>query len=406
MNLRRFFIMACCFVAMSLVLFGFTGFRAANVYNDARDIESNIKYLIDTGDLGTAPAESTLSAAYLEIIFGDNPELLAPLLEVIKKGMEETPDISLGEVASIIVTFRKDDDGNIEDVVAHIIGDFSLGRRQVNVHPDGFFQNRVDDNLMNTKQAAIKFAGRDITVWAKDETVERPQQEMIEALYSGEILLVAEAVKDRPLYFTAVFPAPRQILPERMRPHIRAILYNGSMSSAGGEGEMVALANDERSADRVLSMFEDLITSAEVTLRTKFGGAITETAWSSDQPGAWWAYELANTLEDMTITKNDKTIRLSVDYERRVVNAIMKTIERFGRDYTAIRGVQEEKMLPQEVQDMMQGNDWTPRWTAQHQWGPDWPFAAPGKVEVQRPEREDSENDSTPEDSNAPPSST
>lgn len=386
MNFKRFFVFIASFAVLSAAVLGMTGHRAWNTYEDAKEVESNVKYLLETGDsIGTAPAEDTLSAAYLEIIFGDNPELLTPLLEIVKKGMESTPDMSLGEVAAIIVTFRKTDDDKIENVVAHIVGEFSLGRRKVNMHPDGYFKNRLDKDTFETKKTAIGFLGRDIEVWAQDENIERPQQEIIEAIYSGEILTVAESIKDRPLYFTAVFPAPREVLPMRMRPHIRAILYNGSLSSVGGEGEFVALANDERSADRVVSMIDDIITSAEVTLRTKFGGTIVETAWSGEQPDSWWAYELANMLEDIEITKSERTVRISADYERRVVNAMMKTIERFGRDYAAIRGVQDEKLLPPDVQKMMEGNQYTPRWTENHQWGPDWPFPAASSVKIQNP---------------------
>jgi hypothetical protein len=388
MNFRRLLILSACLAASVVGLLGITGYRAVNVYNDARSIESNVRYLIESGEsIGTAPASSALSIAFLEIVFGDNPDLLAPLLEIIGKGMEETPGMSLGEVASILVTYRKSDAGEISEVVVHILGEFALGRRQVRMHQDGFFANQYDDNLYDTQQSVIKMLGRDIIVWAKDDAEERPQQELVEAIFTGEIMTLANNIKDKPLYFSAVFPAPRQILPLRMRPHIRAILQNGTISSSGGNAEFIALANDERSADRVMGMIEDLKTSAEVTLRSKFGGTIVQTAWSDDQPEVWWAYEFANIMEEANITRSEQTIRLSADFERRAVNAVMKGIERFGQDFTGVRAVQFEKMLPEEVGEYTDFKRLGIQESTER-WGPDWPFPPSGKVNVQRPPTE------------------
>lgn len=386
MNFKRFLIFMASTLVLTAAVLGLTAFRSVAVYNDVTEIRDHVKYLVETGDsISTESAETALSSAYLEIIFGDNPQLLEQLLGIIDQGMVDAPDMNLGEVAAIIVTYRKNDQGDVEEVVAHIIGEFPLGRRTVNMHPSGYMANRMDENLWNSKRAAINFLGRDIAVWAKDDQVERPQQEIVEAIFAGEVLLVADSIATKPLYFTAVFPAPRDLLPMRMRPHVRAILYNGYMEPAGGKMEIVALCNNERSAQRALAMFHDVLDSAQVGLRARFGGTVTETAWDKEYVESWWAYELANTIQDLDIVQNDQTISISSEYGRVMVNAIMKIIERFGRDYTAIRGVQEEKNLPPDVQEFMKGNPYTPRWTEAHKWGPDWPFPPPNKVDVQRP---------------------
>ncbi len=376
MNFRRFGIFLVGLLMVSTVGLGLPGYKVARSATDLIELKNNGKYLVETGEsIGTEPAETALSTEYLEILFGDNPELLEELLEVVEKGIRDNPDVNLGEIASIIVTYRRNGADEVQNVVVHIFGEFPLGKRVVNMHPDGYFANRTDDTLHETKKTAVNFVGRDIIVWAKDDTIERPQQAVIEAIFSGEIMLVAQSIEKEPMYFTSVFPNPRQIVPARMRPHIRAILYNGSISPNGGDMEMVALCNSERSAGRMMDMFNDMVDSAKTTLETRFGGQIVETAWSGEQPESWWAYELANTLDQVNINQSESTIRISADFERVVVNAMIKIVERFGRDYSAIRGVQDEKLNPKEVQDFLQGNQYTPRWSEQHVTGPDWPFA-------------------------------
>jgi len=351
------------------------GYKAAKTFKDFSEVKNHLRYQIETGEtIAAAPADATLSTAYLEIIFGENPELLDQLLVVVDKGMEETPDMNLGQVAAIIVTYRQDDAGQISEVVAHIIGEFPLGRRRVNMHKGGYMENRMDQNLWQAKKSVVSFVGRDIVVWAADETTERPKQELVEAIFAGEISYLVRDIAEEPLHYTAVFPNPRDLVPMRMRPHIRAVLYNGVISPQEGEMEMIALCNDERSAGRLVDMFQDAVDSAESALRTRFGGEIVETAWRGDQPEVWWAYELAETLDKIKLDQSESTIRLSVDYEREMVNAIMKIIERFGRDYTAILGVQDQKVAPQDVRDFMKDGNFNPRWTPDHVTGPDWPF--------------------------------
>jgi hypothetical protein len=375
MNYARLMIVFVCSLTVAAAVFGVPGYKAVKTYSDVNEVRNHLRYQIEAGEtIAAAPADATLSTAYLEIIFGENPELLDQLLGVVDRGMAETPDMNLGQVAAIIVTYRQDEAQQISEVVAHIVGEFPLGRRQVNMHKGGFMENRMDGNLWDTKRSALSFVGRDIIVWAEDETVERPQQELIEAIFAGEISYLVNTISEDPLYYTAVFPNPRDLVPMRMRPHIRAILYNGMISPQGGEMDMIALCNDERSAGRMVSMFQDAVDSAETALRTRFGGEIVETAWNKDRPEVWWAYEMAEALDKIKLTQSESTIRLDANYEREVVNAIMKIIERFGRDYTAILGVQDQKVFPGEVRDFMGDGNENPRWTPSHVTGPDWPF--------------------------------
>jgi hypothetical protein len=373
-----------------------TGYRSVRLYHNVTDLSSQVKGLIENGGtIGQAPADTALSSTYLEIIFGDDPELLAQLKLAVEKGMKETPDIKDGEISAIIVTYRKNGDDKIEDVVAHIAGGFPLGRRKITMHKDGFFAGQVDEHVWQTGDTVLKFLGRDLIVWANNEEDERLQKELMEAIFSGEIMVLASNIMERPLYYTAVFPAPKEIVPSKMRAHVRAMLVNGSLSPEKGTFELIVLTDNDRSTSLVSSMLYDMKTSILVGLRTRFRGVLEDTPWGPSVP-VWWAYEMANTVEDMELTRRDRTVRLSSQYERRMVNASLKTIERFGRDFSQIRGIQEEKLDPRVVDARMKSRSPGHYWGDAHRWGPDWPIASSTNLFIQRPDEQEKSLDTAP----------
>lgn len=372
-----------------------TGYRSYRLYDYVSDVTTQVKYLIENGGtIGQADADTTLSTAYLEIIFGNDPELLAQLKQAVEKGIQETPDVKEGEIAGILVTYRKNGDDKIEHVVAHVLGGFPLGRRKISMHRDGFFASQLGDNLWSTGDSALKFLGREMIVWANNEEDARVQKELIEAIFSGEILTLAEDIGRKPLYFSAVLPAPKHILPDKIRRHVRAMLINGSLSPERGTFELVVLTDNDRSAALVSASLYDLKTSLLVALRTRFRGVLQETPWGPQT--VWWSYEMANTVEDMQLDRRDRTVRLSTQFERRMVNATLKSIERFGRDFTAIRGVQEDKLDPRMVDARMRSRKPGHYWNDDHRWGPDWPIAASTNVLIQRPAEEVEQLDTAP----------
>ncbi len=372
-----------------------TGYRSYRLYDYASDVTTQVKYLIENGGtIGEADADTTLSTAYLEIIFGNDPELLAQLKQAVEKGIQETPDVKDGEIAGILVTYRKNGDDKIEHVVAHVLGGFPLGRRKITMHRDGFFASQLGDNLWSTGDSALKFLGREMIVWANNEEDARMQKELIEAIFSGEILPLAEDIGRKPLYFSAVLPAPKHILPDKIKRHVRAMLINGSLSPERGTFELVVLTDNDRSAALVSSSLYDLRSSILVALRTRFRGVLQETPWGPQT--VWWSYEMANTVEDMQLDRRDRTVRLSTQFERRMVNATLKSIERFGRDFTAIRGVQEDKLDPRMVDARMRSRKPGHYWNDDHRWGPDWPIAAATNLLIQRPAEDVEQLDTAP----------
>lgn len=396
MNWRR---IAYLTIVLALLVGGalaVTGYRSVRLYRSVTDVSSQIRYLIENGGtIGQAPADTALSSSYLEIIFGDDPELLAQLKKAVEKGLEETPDVKDGEIAAIIVTYRKNGDDKIEHVVAHVVGGFPLGRRKISMHRDGFFASQIGENLWSTGDSALKFLGREMIIWANSEDDARAQREIIEAIFSGEVSVLADNIMEKPLYYTAVLPAPRHVVPDKMRSHVRAILMNGSLAPDRGTFDLVVLTDNERSSALVSSMMYDLRTSMLVGLRTRFGGVKEDSPWGPTIP-VWWAYEMANTVEDMQLTRRDRTVRLTSQYERRMVNATLKTIERFGRDFSQIRGVQQEKLDPRIVDARMRTRKPLHYWSEAHRWGPDWPIAASTNLLIQRPAEETEKLDAAP----------
>jgi hypothetical protein len=389
--------MSAFVLVVSSVLLLVTGYRSIRLYSNVNDVVNQVKHLIENGGtIGQTPADTALSSTYLEIIFGDDPELLAQLKQIVEKGMQETPDVKDGEISAIIVTYRKNGDDKIENVVAHIAGGFPLGRRKISMHRDGFFAEQIDNNLWQTGDSELKFLGRDLIVWAGNEDDERAQKEILEAIFSGEITVLADSIAAKKLYYTVVLPAPKQIVPPQMRSHVRAIMLNGMLSPEQGTFETIVLTDNERSASMVSSMMYDMKLSALVGLRTRFRGVLEDSPWGPYIP-VWWAYEMANTVEDMELARRERTVRLSSQYERRMVNATMKTIERFGRDYSQIRGVEEEKLDPRVVDARMQTGKPVHYWSESHRWGPDWPFsAASTNILIQTPDDQEQSLDSAP----------
>ena len=100
---------------------------------------------------------------------------------------------------------------------------------------------------------------------------------------------------------------------------------------------------------------------------------IAETPWGPSV-GSWWAYELANTVETMTMEKEQNIVRMKSNYERVMVNVMLKCMERFGRDLAQMRGSLEERLDPRLVDARMKTRKPLHYWSEEHKWGPNWPI--------------------------------
>lgn len=373
-----------CLTALAVV----AGFRARRLYTVARDWKSEVRYLIESGGtVGAAPASETFAGEYLDAIFGNDPELLSHLKGVISKGLADDPTLNLGEVSAMIVTYRRNRDGKIEDVVATVVGGFPLGHRKPGFHKDGFFAHQMDTRLWETGNSLIGFLGRDLVPFAEAQA-EQAHNELIESVMQGDIMPLAESLS-RPLYFTAVFPDPKRLVPPQLRPHLQALILKGHLSQQNGSYETILLSPDAKSATYALSLIQDMRMALTVFLKARWKGAVEKTPWG-EQAGSWWAKAYADMLEGFKVEKELNIIRMKSEFERVTVNASLKAIERMGRDMRQMKGSMEERLDPRLVDASMQSGKPLNYWSEAHNWGPDWPIAAPstnaaGGAPIERP---------------------
>lgn len=370
-------------VATTLGYFLYRGVRAGHV---AYEMVKHIRYQLESGeDIADTPAGEALAVSYLETIFGDNQELLGKLKGVVQRGLEDTPSLNLGTVSAMFVTYHRDDENNVKDVVAHVLGGFPLGRRKPGFHTDGYFRHLIDHNIWNLGNAVISLLGRDMILFAEESVADR-QQEMLEALLvRGDVVPFAESLEE-PMYFTAVFPDPKRLVPLQLRHHIQALVIKGTLSDEEGLVEFVLLTPSSRSAAYALSVLSDMKMLGETALRTKWHGVEEHTPWKTTWVDTWWSYEMVNMSEQVVLEKQHNILRGKTTFGQAMVNAFVKSIERMGRDLAQQRGTLEEKLDPRLVDERLRASKPLHYWSDAHRWGPNWPFGSPGTGEVQQVE--------------------
>lgn len=350
------------------------GYRAARVVQVATDFKDQVRYLIENGGtIGEAPAQETFSLEFLEAIFGDNPQLLDKLKSVVHEGLADEPALNVGEVAAMLVTYHTTPDGDVQDVVVHAIGGFPLARRQPGFHRHGYFFHQLDRDLWNMGNVIIGFLGRDMVLFAESEEVASKQQELIDSIFSGSITTLVNNIS-RPLHYTAVLPDPRRVVPPQLRNHIQAVVLKGSLAPLKGHWEALLLTPSVDSARYAISLLKDMKMASQLALKTRWHGVVEQTLWGP-MIDTWWAYEMVQTMEQSTLERAQNLIRARSDFERVMVNAVLKTIERAGRDLAQMRGSLEEKEDPRVVDAQLQSKKPLHYWSEEHQWGPDWPIA-------------------------------
>jgi hypothetical protein len=121
-----------------------------------------------------------------------------------------------------------------------------------------------------------------------------------------------------------------------------------------------------------------------MALQSRFGGIELETAWGK-QVSSWWSYEMANTLQQTSMEKEQNIVRLKSKFERAMVNATLKSIERMGRDLAQMQGSLEEKLDPRLVDARMRTAKPQNYWSEEHKWGPNWPIGdASNRTQIAR----------------------
>jgi hypothetical protein len=360
-------------VAVGLVA-SYYSYRALRVYRVASNFESQIRYLIQNGGtIGESPASETFSVDYLQAIFGENPDLLEKLKVIVQQGLADQPALNLGEVAAMIVTYHLADDGKAEDIVVHAVGGFELAREKPGFHRNGYFFQQLDNNLWNYGNMLVGFLGRDMVLFSSDEAVTKTHREMLDSLFSGDISVLVNTLK-RPMYFTAVFPDPRQVVPPQLRSHVQAVVFKGYLGYFQGGWEAIVLTPSPKSATYALAILRDMKTAADYALKARWKGVIQQKEWGQ-VIDPWWAYEVVKTSEKTTMEKEQNLVRIKTDFERVMVNAVLKSVERLSRDLAQMKGSMTEGLDPREVDARLKTAKPDHYWSELHQWGPDWPIA-------------------------------
>lgn len=370
-NLKLYF----SIIATVLIVLTFTAaFRAGRMAMIGADLHRKIRYLTENGEtVGEQPAVEALSVDYLQSIFGDNEELLNKLKGLVQRGLSDAPSLNLGEVAAMMVTYHRDDEGGVRDVCAYVIGNFPAGRRKLGMHRDGYLRQQLDPRLWMMGNTAVSFVGRDMVLFAEEDVLET-QQQIMESVFAGDIMYLVEQIDD-PLYFSLVLPDPRRVIPSLLRNHVQAVVIKGFLAPDEGRLESIILTPSSKSAGYVLSNINDYKRLLEVSLRTKWKGVLKEREWGGIQNDMWWAYELANASETTTLERQYNIVRIRSNFERPMVNVVLKGIERMGRDVAGIRGTLAQKLDPRLVQARLKNSRSYGYWSKQHQWGPNWPIA-------------------------------
>ncbi|MFT5123487.1 MAG: hypothetical protein ACI9TH_001079 [Kiritimatiellia bacterium] len=360
-------------LSLASSLFAYRIYRTLTLVQDTRD---HIHYLVEEGgSVGSIPSEQAFQTSYLKAVFGDNPELLKKLHEVIRSGLENSNQLRLEKVSAMLVTYRINENEEVRNLATHVIGDYKVGRRRPGFHRDGYFKHLIDQNLWNTGNTVIGFLGRDIVYYAEQDDDEDFQTALIDSLFTGEVDLILEAI-DTPYYYTMVIPNPRRLLPPQLRHHIQTVIIKGSMQKQRGDTEVLLLCSNPPSARHTAAVVKDMKVAAEAILQTQFGGVIKERSWGPYLE-TWWAREMVVTSEKALLRQEENIVRLNVVYGRVMNNALLKSFERMGRDLRQITGTIEQKKDPRLVDAEMRSHKGSHYWSEDHGWGPNWPIQPP-----------------------------
>lgn len=373
---KRILITSVSVVAVIAIVMGVAAFKGLRLWGLAHDTRAQIRYLIENGGtIGTVPAADTFSADYLRTIFGDTPSLLDQLKAVVAQGLAEDPALNLGEVAALVVTHRKTESGEVEDVVAHVIGGFPLDKRKPGMHRDGYLRHLTDPQLWNWGNTLVGFLGRDMVLFAPNDEIFEEQSMLIESTLSGQILPLAESL-DKPLYFTAVLPNPKRVLPTQLKGHVQAIVLRGYLGKYEGDLKTLILTPSPASSRYATAIMSDIKTAMIVGLKTRWKGVVQDTPWGP-QVDPWWSYELVQILEKSELEREEGIVRLSSEFDRIGVNIVLKGLERMGRDLAAMKKTLDDQQDPRVFDAEYRARKPLHYWSEEHRWGPNWPIAPP-----------------------------
>jgi hypothetical protein len=350
--------------------------RAKRDYEVLKGWRQQVRSLIQSGEtIGSKPASQTFEPSYLEAVFGDEPGLVTALQEIITKGLKEDSSLNLGEVSAMIVTYRKGPDGTVSNVAAHVLGGFAVAKRRPGMNRDGFFAAQIDPAVWNTANTTLSLLGRDYVIFA-DPNTGNDQEKLRVAMTGGNIMPLVEAIREQEIYYRIVFPEPKRVMPTQLRAHVQACVVRGMLAPYKGRSEVQILSRDDKSAVFTAGILSDFRLASLLALRGRFDGIVHQTDWGN-HVSSWWAVEMAQTLDRSSLTASNSLVTFNADYERRMVNVVLKSLERMGRDMSQMSKVRDDRLDPRLADAAMQSTSPLHYWSSEHRWGPDWHIGVP-----------------------------
>lgn len=363
-------------LAAVLVAGGVVAYRGWDLYRTAKGGYAHLRYLLDSGEtVEGAPAEDVLSDNYLRSLFGDNPDLVEQLKSVVDLGMATDANLRLGNVAAMIVTYRKSGD-DILDPAIYAIGGFPDPKSErLGFHATGYLAQEFDPSLWNFGNSLVHLLGRDVVVFCEQDKAEAHMALLFDLL-NGNIVPLARRIVEAPLYYAVVFPEPGEVAPPNIKNALQTVLVRGSMEGDKGSSDWMFICPDIRSAGHVENLCSDSLVLARATFHDKYGGYVKHMPWG-DMNDNWWATEYVDLIDKHTIRQEQKIVRIHADQTRRQNNAILKTVERVARDLAAQKAFYAGE-LPWQLAFAVKDSSTGGHWSKEHIEGPDWPLGSLG----------------------------
>jgi hypothetical protein len=220
-----------------------------------------------------APARKEFSAAFLQMAFGDNPQLLEQIKDALGKALGANPTLAQGDVAMMLVTYRAE--GELRDVAIHIFGNL-VPEKLPAFSSEGYWKSQLPDNFYKMGQSMLSTLGREVVILASPDA-EKQQRELLEAVLNDRYDTVQNYLHD-PVSFIAVIPEPGLLFTDRFRPYMAAALVKGKISMDEGRVEMVALSFDPKKAQDLAQLLSDTRMMSVGIARVRFDSPEAETA--------------------------------------------------------------------------------------------------------------------------------
>lgn len=356
----------------------YVGWRTFGLYQTTVGGFQHIRYLLESGEtVEGAPADDVLSDSYLLSLFGDNPELVERLKTVVDLGMATDANLKLGNVNAMVVTYRKDQAGNIQDAAIYAIGGFPDPKsRRLGFHNTGYFRHELDPNLWFSGEALMNLLGRDIIVFCEQDKAETHMALLFDLL-NGGIMPLAQRIVESPIYYAIVFPDPKELAPPNLRNNLQTVIIKGEMDGDSGRTEVMFISPTYRTAAQVHTLVQDMLGLARITFHDKFSGYIKDMSWGK-MNDTWWSLEYVEMIDSLKLAQDQVLVVASVEYDRAKNNAILKTIERAGRDLAAQKSFALAGELPWDFIYREKDNPSGGYWSKPHRWGPEWPLGDEG----------------------------